>query len=242
MSDPAPPRPAPGDLRGYLLTQFNQALRRLGMYGGEDALLLLADALAFADACQPEWNETIAELQAHGAATSARVRGAFQRLWGDQGPNPHDAVASIYAEVALPRGWVTLDHALDRREYDELDQSSAPWAGQDRTLTGVLATYGPPSIWFGGTNPYYPKTLGYTTAPTAPTADGGPHSLICFHLWNRPQPAAAPRRAVHDEPILLAVRHPSHPGPGHHGPGSSRPFADRFTFTPAGARHRHPEY
>lgn len=132
MSDPAPSRPAPGDLREYLLTQFNQALRRLGMYGGEDALLLLADALAFADACQPEWNETMAQLRAHGAATSARVRGAFQRLWGDQGPNPHDAVASIYAEVALPRGWVTLDHALDRRGYDELDQSSARWADRAR--------------------------------------------------------------------------------------------------------------
>jgi hypothetical protein len=103
----------------------------------------------------------------------------------------------------------------------------------------VLATYGPPSIWFGSTNPYYPKTLGYTTAPTAPA---GPHSLICFHLWNRPQPAAAPRRAVHDEPVLLAVRHP---GPGHSDsshPGPGRPFADRFTFTPAGTRHRHAEY
>ncbi|HEY2518614.1 MAG TPA: hypothetical protein VGJ19_00775 [Streptosporangiaceae bacterium] len=75
-----------------------------------------------------------------------------------------------------------------------------------------------------------------------PTADGAPHSLICFHLWNRPQPAAAPRRAVHDEPVLLAARHPGpgHPGPGHPGPG--RPFADRFAFTPAGARHRHAEY
>lgn len=224
-----------GEIREYLLTQFNQALRRLGMYGGEDALRLLTDALAFADARQPEWNATIAGLQAQGAATSARVRGAFQLLWDDQGPSPHDAVASVYAEVALPRGWVTLDRALDRQEYDDLDRASLPWAEQDRTLTEVLATYGPPSIWFGGTNPYYPKTLGYTTAPTAPaspTGDGSPHSLICFHLWNRPQPAAAPRRAVHDEPVLLAVRHP--------GPG--RTFADRFAFTPAGARHRHAEY
>jgi hypothetical protein len=223
-----------GELRGYLLTQFNQALRRLSMYGGEDALRLLADALAFADARQPEWNQTIAELQTQGAATSARVRGAFQLLWGDQRPSPHDAVASVYAEVALPHGWVTLDRTLDRREYDDLDRTSGPWTGQDRTLTEVLATYGPPSIWFGGTNPYYPKTLGYTTAPTTPE---GPHSLICFHLWNRLQPAGAIRRAVHDEPVLLAVRHP---GPGHPGPG--RPFADRFAFTPAGARHRHAEY
>jgi hypothetical protein len=224
------PVAAPGDLREYLLTQFNRALRRLGMYGGEDALLLLTDALAFADACQPEWNETMAGLRAQGAATSARVRGAFHCLWGNQRPSPHDAVASVYAEVALPRGWVTLDHALDQREYDDLDRSSRPWAAQDRALTEVLATFGPPSIWFGGTNPYYPNTLGYTTAPTAPTAPKGAHSLICFHLWNRPQPADAPRRAVHHEPILLAVRHPG------------QPFADRFTFTPAGARHRHTEY
>jgi hypothetical protein len=233
------PVAAPGELRAYLLTQFNQALRRLSMYGGEDALRLLADALAFADARQPEWNQTIAGLQTQGAATSARVRGALQRLWGDHGASPSDAVASVYAEVALPHGWVTLDRTLDQREYDDLDRTSGPWAEQDRTLTEVLATYGPPSIWFGGTNPYYPKTLGYTTAPITPE---GPHSLICFHLWNRPQPAGAPRRAVHDEPILLAVRHPGtgHPGTGHPGPG--RPFADRFAFTPAGARHRHAEY
>ena len=232
------PVAAPGELREYLLTQFNQALRRLGLYGGEAALRLLSDALAFADARQPEWNETIAELQTQGAANSAGVRGAFQRLWGDHGASPHDAVASVYAEVALPHGWVTLDRTLDQREYDDLDRASGPWAEQDRTLTEVLAAYGPPSIRFGSTNPSYPKTLGYTTAPTAPaspTADGGPHSLICFHLWNRPQPAGAPRRAVHDEPILLAVRHP---GPGQPG----RPFADRFAFTPAGARHRHREY
>jgi hypothetical protein len=233
MSDPALPRTTAGDLRGYLLTQFNQALRRLGLYGGEDALLLLADALAFADACQPEWSETIAGLRADGAATSARVRGAFQGLWGDQKPSPHDAVASVYAEAALPSGWVTLDRPLDRREYDDLDRSSGLWAAQDRTLTDVLAAFGPPSIWFGGTNPYYPQTLGYTTAPAVrPIADGGPPALICFHLWNRPQPAAAPRRAVHDEPVLLAVRHP----------GRGRPFADHFTVTPAGARHRHTEY
>jgi hypothetical protein len=237
MSDPIPARPTAGDLREYLLAQFNQALRRLGMYGGEDALRLLAGALAFADACQPEWNETMAGLQAQQAATSAGVGGAFQCHWGDQGPNPHDAVASVYAEVALPRGWVTLDRALDRREYDDLDRSSGPWASQDRTLTEVLATFGPPSIWFGGTNPY-PKTLGYTTTPTT---DGGPYFLTCFHLWNRPQPADAPRRAGHDEPVLLAVRHPSRPGqPGQPGPG--RPFADHFAFTPAGARHRHAEY
>jgi hypothetical protein len=220
------PVAAPGDLREYLLTQFNRALRRLGMYGGEDALLLLADALAFADGCQPKWNETLAELQAQGSATSARVRGAFQCLWGDHTPNPHDAVASVYAEAALPQGWVTLDRALDRREYDDLDRSSSLWARQDRTLAEVLATFGPPSIWFGGTSPYYPKTLAYTTEPE------GAQSLTCFHLWNCPQPAAAPHRAAHHEPILLAVRHPS----------PSHPFADRFTFTPAGACHRHPEY
>ena len=133
MSDPTPGRPTVGELRAYLLTQFNQALRRLGMYGGEDALRLLADALAFADARQPEWNATVAALQTQGAANSAGVRGAFQRVWGDHGASPSDAVASVYAEVALPQGWVTLDRTLDQREYDDLDRPSGrPAPGRPR--------------------------------------------------------------------------------------------------------------
>lgn len=149
------------------------------------------------------------------------MRGAFQRLWADQGLRPDDAVASVYAGLALPLGWVELDRALPPRDYDELTRTSASWAGQDRSLAEVLATFGPPSIWFGGTNPYYPETLGYTTGDA-----GDPHPLVCFHLWNCLLPAGAARRAVHDEPILLAVRHPGDD------------FQSSFTFTPAGQSHR----
>jgi hypothetical protein len=226
VPDSAPARPAAGEIREYLLTQFNQALRRPGLYGGEIALQLLIDALAFADARQPEWNRAQASLRTRGATTSLGVRGAFQRLWGDHGARPDDAMASVYAEMTLPLGWVRLDRTLTRPEYGDLVRVCGPWAQQDRTLTEVLAAYGPPSIWLGGTNPYYPMTLGYAPGPSGLAGADGPDALVCFHFWNRLLPSGADRRAVHDEPVLLAVR----------GPGPD--FAASFAVTPAGAAHR----
>jgi hypothetical protein len=207
-----------GEIREYLLTQFNLALRRPGMFGGEAAIRLLAEALAFTDSSELQWHEVMEQFRTQGAANSAGVRGAFQQLWGHR---LDDAMASVYAQAALPLGWIRLDRALTPPEFAELRDISASWSQQNRTLAEVLATYGPPSIWSGGTNPYYPKTFGYTTA-------GGGDPLVCFHLWNQLLPAGAGRRAVHDEPVLLAVRHP--------GPGDR--FAESFTHTPAGLSHR----
>ncbi|MFD5922279.1 hypothetical protein ACFVYP_36675 [Kitasatospora sp. NPDC058201] len=43
------------EVREYLLTQLNGALRRPGMCGGETTLRLYLDAVAFADAAEPAW-------------------------------------------------------------------------------------------------------------------------------------------------------------------------------------------
>jgi hypothetical protein len=43
------------EMRNYLLTQLNSALRRPGMYGGEVAIRLFWDAVAFADDREHAW-------------------------------------------------------------------------------------------------------------------------------------------------------------------------------------------
>jgi hypothetical protein len=88
-----------------------------------------------------------------------------------------DATASVYAEIAHRLGWLELDRALSAAEFQRLNADVGGWARQDRTLPEVLETFGPPSLWIGGTNRFYPKTLAYTTAHCG-------DDLICFHLWN----------------------------------------------------------
>lgn len=85
----------------------------------------------------------------------------------------------------------------------------------------MVETFGPPSLWIGSTNPFYPKALAYTTADR----DDG---LVCFHLWNAFANTAPESglKGVHPEPVLLAVRY--RPGP----------FASAFSFTPEGLRRR----
>ncbi|MFG2063459.1 hypothetical protein ACGFIK_18805 [Micromonospora sp. NPDC048871] len=95
------------------------------------------------------------------------------------------------------------------------------WVTQDRTMSEVIETFGPPSVWIGGTNPFYPKTLAYTVADPD-------YDLICFHLWNAFADAAGETGllGIHPEPVVLAVRH---------RPGR---FPDSFSFTPRGLRRR----
>jgi hypothetical protein len=206
-------------VREYLLTQLNLALRRPGMFGGEIALWLFMGAMAFTDDREEAWREELDMLRTRGASVSTGVTGAFQRLWGD---GHEGAVSSVFAEVAHRQGWLALDRTLSSTEYDQMLISSRSWCTQDRFLSEVSATFGPPSVLFGGTNPNFPKTLAYATGRSE-------DALICFHLWNgfASHPIAGPA-PVHTEPVLLAVRI-----------GGAR-FADGFTFTPEGTSRRQP--
>ncbi|BBC29081.1 hypothetical protein SGFS_003720 [Streptomyces graminofaciens] len=203
------------EVRGYLLAHLNAAMRRPGMYGGETALRLYLDAVAFADAAEQVWQEELKDLQTR-VAFSTGVRGAFQDLWGD---THEGSVASVYAEIAHRQGWLRLDRTLTSSEYDEIRHASETWCREDRFLSDVVTAFGPPSVLFGGTNPNYPKTLAYTT-------DRRDDVLLCFHLWNSftsPSPSSS---CVHAEPILWAFR------------AGGTLFMDGFTFTPEGtARH-----
>ncbi|MFE0463730.1 hypothetical protein ACFW1A_31205 [Kitasatospora sp. NPDC058965] len=201
----------------YLLTHLNDALRRPGMYGGETAIRLYLDAVAFADASEQEWQQELKDLQTRRGSSSTGVRGAFQDLWGDA----HEgAVASVYAEIAHRQGWLQLDRTLTSAEHHEIRRVSETWCRQDRLLSDVVTAFGPPSVLFGGNNPNYPKTLAYAT-------DQRDDSLLCFHFWNSfAADPSSPSVSIHAEPVLWAFRH------------GGTLFTDGFTFTPEGFARR----
>lgn len=146
----------------------------------------------------------------HGSA------GAFESLWG---AGTDDMAASVYAGFAHRHGWLRLDRTLSRDEYDKLIGVTTAWCESDRTLGQTLGMFGPPSVYCGGTNPCFPKTLVYATGHSR-------DPLLCFHFWNEFLDSCTDQTALYDEPMLLAVR----------GEGSD--FADGFTFTPAGTNRR----
>lgn len=149
------------DLRGHLLGQLNAAVRRPGMYGGEAVILTLFDALAFADDCTDRWQKELDALVARGAANAAMVSGAVHDVLGHRS---EDVMASVYADLAHRQGWLMLD--TDSRIPGVLDEA-------DKVLDDVVAEFGAPPLWFGGTSPLYPKTLGY------PDRSG---ALVFFHF------------------------------------------------------------
>jgi hypothetical protein len=158
-------------------------------------------------------------LRSRGAFTSIGVPGAFAYVL-PEGRRDHAAVASVYAEAAQRFGWLRVDRVLTRSEPLALVERADQWAANDRSLNDVLDTWGEPSAWLGGTNNLYPKTLAYAV-------DDKEAPLVCFHLWNRIEPAPeSPVAGVFAEPMLLVVRH---------GVG---PFEDTLTFTPEGVRRR----
>jgi hypothetical protein len=218
VTDPPAQPPSRSEIREHLAAKLNSALRRTGMYGGEGALIMVFDHVAFTDGLGTGWWERQrAAWQARGAFSPIGPKGAFQhQVPGDVG----SAVSSLYAESVHEHGWLALDRALAQAEYDALRTSVPAWITEDRTYTDVLDTYGPPSVLFGGSLPRYPKTLGYFTAQPSDPA-------VFFHLWNGVEPGTEPAwPPQYDEAILLATRQ---------GTG---PFHDSFAFTPHGRRLR----
>ncbi|KOX19957.1 hypothetical protein ADK67_32245 [Saccharothrix sp. NRRL B-16348] len=184
------------------------------MFGGEMALRLYFDALAFADGCEQLWREDIDALRSRGAFAPTGVTGAVEHVLGHRAD---DVVSSVYAEIAHVRTWLVLDQPLTPARYDRLRDAIEPWCAQDRSHSDVLAEFGPPSVLLGGSNPLYPKTFAYGTAnPDDP--------LVFLHLWNGTAPGSATSWPPdHAEPQLLAAR------------CGGATFRDGFSFTPRGA-------
>ncbi|MEU1737273.1 hypothetical protein [Streptosporangium sp. NPDC020145] len=216
MIAPSGPRSA-AEIRDYLTDRLNSALRRPGMFGGETALLLLLDHLVYAENQDDAWEQERRAMESRGAFTSIGVTGAFRTLL----PNSEEhGPASVYAEFAHVHGWLRADRVLTAEEHESVRQESRTWVGQDRLFSEVVETFGPPSVLFGGSNPFYGKTLGYLTEQVN-------EPMIFFHLWNGTDPdAASTWPPLHSEPVLLAVRH-----------GRGR-FRDTFIFSPEGRKRR----
>ncbi|MFJ6950691.1 hypothetical protein [Micromonospora aurantiaca (nom. illeg.)] len=204
------------EVREYQVTRLNHALRRPGMWGGETALRLLMDAVAFVDGLDEVWQAECEQLRARGAVNSLGVRGAFSEIL--PGYRDDGAVASVYADIAWRHGWLKVDRTLSADDFQRLRDEATRWCAQDRYLDEALVELGAPAVLFGGGNPCYPKTLAYA----ADRATG----LICLHFagtcdWNTTQPQPE------SPPVLLAIRH---------GDGT---FADTFTLTPTGSTYRY---
>jgi hypothetical protein len=210
-------RPSLDQVRQYHLGRLNDALRRPGMWGREITLRLFLDAVAFVDGLGEVWQREQDTLRTRGAFNALGVHGAFADVlpgYDDAGA----AVASVYAEIAWRHGWLTVDRVMPDGDHQRLCDDVVQWCARDRLLDEVLSELGPPSVWCGGGNLRFSKTLAYAAA------DPG-WGLVCLHFagtyeWDAPQPQPE------SQPVLLAVRH---------GDGS---FFDTFTVTPTGAAYR----
>jgi hypothetical protein len=208
-----------GEARHHHRKRVNDVLRRPGMYGrDETAEQLLLGAMAAVDGSSMRWNAEFDGLRERHAFTATGVKGAYWHVLPADALR--DATASIYAGIAHRCGWLDLDRTLSAAEYQRLAADIGEWVTEDRTLSQVISRFGAPSLWVGGTNLFWPKTLCYATASSE-------DELICIHLWNTFANADADgRQGVHPEPVVLAVRH---------RPGD---FPSSFSFTPEGLRRR----
>lgn len=209
-------RPDLDAVRRYHWTRLNDALRRPQVWGNELAITLFMDAMAFVDGLDEAWRQEQEQLKARGAAGPTGVPPRFAAIL----PGYHDegAVASVYGDIAWRLGWLTADRTLPSDGHRRLHDGTVAWSERNRNLDQAVTEFGPPSVWFGGTNARYSKTLAYA-------ADDRHLGLVHLHFastydWNAPQPQPE------SPPVLVAVRH---------GDGA---FSKTFTFTPAGATHR----
>ncbi|MFE6835446.1 hypothetical protein ACFVFI_11510 [Streptomyces sp. NPDC057705] len=180
-------------LRAHCVGQLNSVLRRPGAYGDLDtAVWFLMDHLLVVEKDDPgAWAAEQSRLTESGAWYADGVQGAFEKLLRlETGRDVH--AASVYAEFAHRRGWLTLDRTLSKDEYDAVRGALHDWCAADRDLPDAVTAFGEPSVVFGSANPRTGKALAYaTTAPEDP--------MLVLHLWNdygsgRTQPAVLAAR------------------------------------------------
>jgi hypothetical protein len=170
VEDHDPVGPTLDTVRAYLREQYNGAVRRPGMYGGEIALRLYLDALGAAYGHQRA-AEAIEALQDRGAFNALGVLGPCAAFWPGlvlpdrvaSRAHLDDMVASVYGEIGRQQGWLDLDRPLTSGEHRAMTRSIKTWCTHDRTHSEVLESFGPPSVRCGGVGSKWPKTLLYAT-------------------------------------------------------------------------------
>ncbi|MFF4444550.1 hypothetical protein [Streptomyces sp. NPDC001502] len=211
------PLAAPEEIHAHFVEELNLALRRPGMFGGEQALRILLGHLLFVERQPEAFTQQQREWEDCGIWSAAGVTGAFRDVI--PGHNYEYGMASVYAEFAQKRGWLKPDRVLTEDAYEALKGRVWQWAKEDRTSGDVTAEFGAPSVLFGGNNPLYGKSLGYLSKDAK-------RPMVVFHLWNGSEPGTEPWPPKHEQPLLLAVRF---------GEG---PFRQSLTFTPEGQRRK----
>lgn len=203
------------EIRAHLHLRVNAALRRPGKFGGEAALYVLLDALAYADGLDADWRRELADLRERWMFLPTGALGTAELVLPES-PRPDDAMASVYAEFAHRVGWLDVDRRLTRAEHGALLTRLPEWCAADRTMSDAEGTFGPPSVVFGGGNPRRPMTLVYASRPDRP--------LVCMHHWN--EIIGPELRTAYPEPVLRAAH------------VAGRPFDTAFLRTPEGRRRR----
>ncbi|HEY6797445.1 MAG TPA: hypothetical protein VI248_22445, partial [Kineosporiaceae bacterium] len=140
-------RPGSEEVRDFERARLNAVLRRPGMYGGEVAIRLLMEGMAFIDGRQALWQEQLGELGRAGASGTTGVDGAFKGIFTSY--EDDGAAASVYADLAHRNQWLDLDRTLTGDEYQRLLDATQSWESEDQDLPSVLIAFGPPSVWFG---------------------------------------------------------------------------------------------
>ncbi|MET9619055.1 hypothetical protein [Kitasatospora indigofera] len=194
-----------------LLEEFNQTVRRPDEFGGLSAVARLLDRLAASER-RTTGSVWIPDTNAR-LAPSGLLRGAFP-------DSDIYVIASQYAEDAHRRSWLRLDRSLTPAEHAVVVDRALAWSETDRSLSDILAEFGPPSVMFGPQDPNRPKTLSYATDdPSAP--------VVAFHLGSA---QADPDKGAGDGTsaavALLAVR-------------VRDDFLDGWELTPSGLNRFH---
>jgi hypothetical protein len=126
------------------------------MYGRDEmAERLVLEAMAAVDGRLTHWRAECDGLRDRLAFTATGVRGAYCNVLPADALR--EATTSVYAEIAHRCGWLDLDRALSKAEYQQLAADIGGWVAQDRTLSQVIETFGAPSLWIGGTSSFFPR-------------------------------------------------------------------------------------
>ncbi|MEV4296036.1 hypothetical protein [Microbispora rosea] len=162
MSSEGDSDPVLDGARRHHLKQVNGVLRRPGMYGrDETAERLLLEAMAAVDGSLTRWRAECDRLRERDAFTATGVMGAYRDILPADALR--DATASVYAEIAHRLGWLEPDRALSAAGFRQLSADIGGWVARDRTLSEVIETFGPPSLWIGRTRCRSPSGTGCPT-------------------------------------------------------------------------------